>query len=71
MNKDTVKGNLKQFRGEIQRQWGKLTNDQLDIIEGNREKLAGQIQEAYGLAKDEAERQVNEYNERVKKNNAA
>ena len=71
MNKDTIGGNWKQFKGEIQRQWGKLTNDQLDIVEGNREKLAGQIQEAYGVAKDEAERQVREFNQRFKDDKAA
>jgi len=71
MNKDTLGGNWKQFKGEVQRQWGKLTNDQLDIIEGNREKLAGQIQEAYGVAKDEAERQVREFNQRFKDDRAA
>jgi len=61
MNKDIFSGNWKQFKGEVQTQWGKLTNDQLDQIEGNRTKLVGEIQESYGIAKDEAEAQVEEF----------
>lgn len=66
MNKDIFQGNWKQFKGEVQKQWGKLTDDQLDQIEGNRTKLVGQIQEEYGIAKDEAEKQVKEFEERRK-----
>jgi uncharacterized protein YjbJ (UPF0337 family) len=61
MNWDTIKGKWKQVRGEAQRKWGKLTDDDLDVAEGNRDKLAGKIQERYGVAKDEAERQVDEW----------
>lgn len=64
MNKDQIIGNWQQFKGEAQRQWGKLTNDQLDVINGDRVKLAGKVQEAYGVAKEEAERQVREWEER-------
>lgn len=61
MNKDIISGNWKQFKGEVQKQWGKLTDDKLDQIDGNREKLVGKIQEEYGVAKDEAEKQVKEW----------
>jgi uncharacterized protein YjbJ (UPF0337 family) len=61
MNWDRVQGNWKQFKGEAKRQWGKLTDDELDEAEGNREKLAGKIQERYGIAKDEAERQIDDW----------
>lgn len=61
MNWDTVKGNWKQFKGEVKRQWGDLTDDDLTTIEGNRDKLVGQVQERYGIAKDEAERQVKDW----------
>lgn len=64
MNKDIFQGNWKQFKGEVQKQWGKLTDDQLDQIEGNRTKLVGQIQKNYGIALDEAEKQVKEFEER-------
>lgn len=59
MNWDRIEGNWKQFKGDVQRQWGKLTDDDLDVIKGNHEKLVGKVQERYGIAKDEAERQVN------------
>ncbi|HEX9752929.1 MAG TPA: CsbD family protein [Methyloceanibacter sp.] len=58
MDWDRIEGNWKQFRGKIQQQWGKLTNDDLDLVEGRRVELVGKIQERYGIAKDEAERQV-------------
>lgn len=58
---DRVKGNWKQFKGEIKEQWGRLTDDELDQIEGKRDKLVGRIQERYGIAKDEAERQVSSW----------
>jgi uncharacterized protein YjbJ (UPF0337 family) len=45
----------------VQQQWGKLTDDDLDVVEGNRKELVGRIQERYGIARDEAERQVNDW----------
>ncbi|MCT8267396.1 MULTISPECIES: CsbD family protein [Afifella] len=61
MNWDRVQGNWKQFKGNAQAQWGKLTDDELDQVEGNREALAGKIQERYGVAKDEAEREIDDW----------
>jgi len=61
MNWDTMKGNWKQWQGEVQRQWGKLTNDDLDVIRGDRLKLAGILQERYGNAKDAVEREIAEF----------
>ena len=61
MNEDKLKGNWKQLKGEIQKNWGKLTDDHLDQIEGDRKKLVGEIQENYGIARDEAEKQVEEW----------
>jgi len=58
MNWDRIEGNWKQFKGEVKKQWGKLTDDHLDVIAGNRDKLAGKLQEAYGITKDEAEKQL-------------
>jgi uncharacterized protein YjbJ (UPF0337 family) len=58
MNWDRIEGNWKQFKGRVQQQWGKLTDDDLDVISGKREELVGRIQEAYGMQRDEAERQV-------------
>ena len=61
MNWDIAKGNWKQFRGNVKAQWGKLTDDHLDVIDGSRIELAGKIQEAYGISKDEAEMQIKQF----------
>lgn len=61
MNWDIVEGNWKQFKGTIKARWGKLTDDQLDVIAGRRDELVGRIQESYGLNKDEAERQIKQF----------
>jgi uncharacterized protein YjbJ (UPF0337 family) len=58
MNWDRVEGNWKEFKGKVQQQWGKLTNDDIDVIEGKRTELAGRLQQRYGVAKDDAERQI-------------
>jgi uncharacterized protein YjbJ (UPF0337 family) len=64
MNWDIVEGNWKQFKGKAKEQWGKLTDDDLDIIAGKRDQLAGRIQEAYGVDKDEAEKQIRDFEKR-------
>ena len=58
MNWDQIEGNWKQFKGKVKQEWGKLTDDHLDVIEGKRDVLAGRLQERYGVAKDEAEREI-------------
>ena len=58
MNWDTIEGNWMQFKGNVKEQWGKLTDDSLDVIAGKRDQLSGKIQETYGITKDEAEVQV-------------
>jgi len=65
MNWDRIEGNWKQFKGSALQQWGKLTEDQLDVIAGKREVLLGRIQEAYGMTKDETEKQLTEWQQRV------
>ena len=66
MNRDQIEGNWKQFKGDVKQQWGKLTDDQLDVIAGKRDNLAGKIQETYGISKDEAEKQLTEWQKRMK-----
>ncbi|MBZ0309515.1 MAG: CsbD family protein [Anaerolineae bacterium] len=61
MNWDIIQGQWKQVKGHIQQQWGKLTDDELDMIEGSREKLAGKLQERYGWSREEADNQINEW----------
>jgi uncharacterized protein YjbJ (UPF0337 family) len=58
MNWERISGNWTQWKGRVQERWGKLTQDQLDVIAGRREQLSGRIQEAYGLTSVEAERQL-------------
>lgn len=58
MNWDRIEGNWKQVKGLAKQKWGKLTDDELDVIAGKRDELTGRIQESYGLAKDEAEEQI-------------
>lgn len=65
MNWDQIKGNWKQVAGKAREQWGKLTDRDLEIVAGRREQLAGKIQERYGLAKDEAERQLADWERRA------
>jgi uncharacterized protein YjbJ (UPF0337 family) len=61
MNRDTLKGQWTQLKGQVREQWGKLTNDDLDQIEGRSEQLVGRIQERYGIARDEAEQQFDRW----------
>lgn len=64
MNWDSAKGNWKKFKGKVKEQWGKLTDDDLDVIEGRRDQLAGKIQKAYGTSKEQAEEQLKEFEKR-------
>lgn len=61
MNWDRIAGNWKQAQGKIKEQWGKLTDDDLDKIAGKRDQLAGKIQNTYGIGKDEAEKQIKDW----------
>jgi len=58
MNWDRLEGNWKTFKGPVRQKWGKLTDDDLDVIEGKRTELAGRLQQRYGYAKDEAEKNI-------------
>ena len=61
MNKDSAAGKWKQLKGEVKRQWGMLTDDEIDQIEGDSEKLTGLVQERYGKSRQDAEREINEW----------
>ncbi len=61
MNSDRIEVNWKEMKGKVQQKWGKLTNDDLDVIDGRREELVGKIQQEYGKTRDEAEKEVDEY----------
>ncbi|HEY7905107.1 MAG TPA: CsbD family protein [Casimicrobiaceae bacterium] len=64
MNWDRIEGNWKQFKGKAKEQWGKLTDDQLDVIGGKQDQLVGKVQEAYGIGRDEAQKQVDAFAKR-------
>jgi uncharacterized protein YjbJ (UPF0337 family) len=61
MNEDTLKGQWTQIKGRVREQWGKLTNDDLDQIQGRAEQLIGKVQERYGIQREEAKRQVDDF----------
>lgn len=65
MNNDILHSNWKKFRREAQKRWGRLTDDVLDKVNGDREELLGQIQKNYNIARDEAEKQVKEWEGRI------
>jgi uncharacterized protein YjbJ (UPF0337 family) len=61
MNWDQVEGNWKQFKGKVQQQWGKFTDDDMDVMTGKRTEVVGRLQERYGMAKEQAERELDEF----------
>ena len=65
MNTDIIQGKWKQLSGQIKQEWGKLTNNDLDVIEGNRDYLVGKLQERYGIARDQACEQVRQFESRL------
>jgi len=61
MNWDTIQGKWKELKGKAKEKWGEFTDDDLDVIAGNRDQLVGLIQNRYGKAKEEAEKEVEEW----------
>jgi uncharacterized protein YjbJ (UPF0337 family) len=61
MNWDEVSGKWNQFKGSVKERWGKLTDDDLQAIDGKRDRLVGKIQERYGIAREKAEEQINQW----------
>jgi uncharacterized protein YjbJ (UPF0337 family) len=61
MNWDQIEGKWKQLKGTVREKWGKLTDDDIDVIAGKRDALIGRLQVRYGISKEEAERQTEEW----------
>jgi uncharacterized protein YjbJ (UPF0337 family) len=61
MNWDQVEGQWKQYKGQVKEKWGKLTDDDLSVIDGQRQQLVGRLQERYGIAREAAEEQINDF----------
>ena len=66
MNWDRIEGQWKQFKGQAQQRWGKLTDDDWDVIKGKREELVGKVQSLYGKKKDDAEREVDTWGKELR-----
>jgi uncharacterized protein YjbJ (UPF0337 family) len=62
---DQIEGNWKQFKGKIKETWGDLTDDEIDQIAGKRDILLGKLQERYGMEKDEADRRLRDFEDRI------
>jgi uncharacterized protein YjbJ (UPF0337 family) len=65
MNEDKIQGQWKQLAGKLKSKWGKLTDDDVKRAEGDTEYLAGRIQERYGIARDEAKKQIHEFEKSI------
>lgn len=61
MNSDQIAGKWKQLKGKAKEQWGKLSDDDLDVINGKRDVLIGKLQERYGYAKEDAQKRADEW----------
>lgn len=61
MNSDQLEGKWKQVKGSVKQKWGKLTDDDIDVIAGKKDQLVGKLQERYGIAKEQAEKQADEW----------
>jgi uncharacterized protein YjbJ (UPF0337 family) len=61
MNWDQIEGRWKEMTGSVQSKWGELTDNEIQEVRGDRRALAGKIQNRYGITKEEAERQIDEW----------
>lgn len=61
MNKDQIEGNWDSLKGKVQKMWGKLTSDDIDVIEGSRKELIGKLKAKYGYATEKAEEEVSRF----------
>ena len=66
MNWDQIEGNWKQVKGAVRKKWGKLTDDDVDVIAGKRDILLGKIQERHGIAREEAEKELKAWEDSLK-----
>jgi uncharacterized protein YjbJ (UPF0337 family) len=61
MNRDIMEGKWTEFKGKVQKQWGKLTDDDLDMIKGSTKELTGKIQARYGYEMEKAQKEVDDF----------
>ena len=65
MNNNIFEGKWKQIKGRVQEKWGELTNDEMDQIQGKKDVLAGKLQEKYGMTRKEADKEINQFLEKI------
>ena len=65
MNWDQIQGKWTQMKGSVRQQWGKLTDDDLEVIAGSKDKFVGRLQERYGIKKEEAQQQLDAWTQTV------
>ena len=61
MNPDELKGKWEQFKGKLREKWSKFTDDDWQQVKGDKEKMVGKIQERYGIAKEQAEKELRDF----------
>ena len=61
MNEDQVAGQWNLIKGKAKERWGRLTDDDLDVVDGKLDQLVGQVQKRYGLERERAQKQVDEF----------
>ena len=66
MNSDVFEGKWKQLKGSVKQRWGKLTDDDVATLSGKRDELVGKLQERYGITKDQAQKETDEWAAAVK-----
>jgi uncharacterized protein YjbJ (UPF0337 family) len=71
MNWEQMEGKWNQYKGQAKEKWGKLTDDDLKVINGRRQQLVGKVQERYGIAKEVAEDQAEQFVKALKEENKA
>lgn len=66
MNNDIIKGHWHEIKGNLKKQWGKLTDDQITQMQGSYEELEGALQKTYGYQKDQAKKEIENFIDRNK-----
>lgn len=61
MNWEQAKGRWNQWKAPAKVKWSRLTDNDLEMIDGRRDQLISKLQERYGIAREEAEKQVNRW----------
>ncbi len=61
MNSDQFEGKWKQLKGTLKQRWGKFTDDDITALSGKKDQLVGKIQERYGITREQAEREADEW----------